>query len=410
MPAPDVAEMQPSDCAALVEKDRRLMLAAKWAAADAAREFCLPKCYHDLGTDWHFREKLRISPEQEKRLREVAASFVKENERVHNQVGHMLERWPSNSWPRDDARRIKERWEQQAEAARKQIEEILTPAQVAACKRRFLAEMMPRFRLDEEEPKTLGLTAGQKAKFAELRAELDRRLHELKQDSGAQCFAMFKPEQQTKLREAVEKEERAAEEMPKEWTHPICGGWWFSPGYKRAYPVVLPVYMDLREATVRKELGLTPDQEKDLRAISATFVARIQEEIDHQRQYAPRPADAANEYSKQVDRKQMEMIKDIRRKVETLLTPKQLAAIKEINYRTKILWTWFVQKPCPVAILWLSPELIKEIGPTKKQQAALEAIRDHFWQTQRELEDEINHKFLDVLTPKQQGHLLDESE
>ena len=107
-------------------------------------------------------------------------------------------------------------------------------------------------------------------------------------------------------------------------------------------------------ASVREGLGLSSNQEKQLHAISAAYSA-----IE--------PWRRAN------SREHAGVIKDVRQKVDAVLTPKQLAALKEIVYRSTIYNTCFVFGFAQVGMgRQVSPELIKEIQPTKQQLTVLE--------------------------------------
>ena len=138
------AEMQPSDCAEALAKKRfdEDKRNRGEAFTTAREEFSLPDFYSRLSEDAELREKLHVSAEQERILRVIPRSFAIENEKVYNRLGYLLTACPTASWPSQAASILRMHEQEQVKAAHEKIEDILTPEQVAACKRQFLADMM----------------------------------------------------------------------------------------------------------------------------------------------------------------------------------------------------------------------------------------------------------------------------
>jgi hypothetical protein len=337
--------------------------------------------YWGLGCDPHLREAMRLSEEQAKGLREISAKSAKEDQASGlGEIVRQLNLQPTKEKEQLLLNEMRQKQEELAKAARKRIEAVLTPPQLATCRKRSMAAVIESYFCGTEGPDAIGATPGEWEELAKLDTEWRHRMHRLHQDFGAKCVAVFSPEQLKKLWTAIQREKISVEQPPR-WKAPL--GDEKKQGQttptQRAKPqppceldtLTLPVYKDLEEAAVRKELGLTADQEKALRAISTKFVA----------------AETGSEASD-----------DVRQRVDALLTPKQLATLKEIHFRGTIVTMTF------------APEIVEEVGLTDRQKAALKTLDRNLQRQMWALNCEMNDRFLAVLSPAQLRRIGEEAD
>ena len=150
-----------------------------------------------------------------------------------------------------------------------------------------------------------------------------------------------------------------------------------------AYLAALPRYRELARETVRKDLGLTADQQKELAQIASKFGAD-QGEIE--KKATEQPA----EWWKSRETLQTE----VGRRIEGLLTPQQLTALK--NVRVRDVSPFYVQS---------DPYVQDKIGLSEPQRAAMREIVRGEEEKGFNREQEIYGKLLGLLTPQQQEKL-----
>ena len=160
-----------------------------------------------------------------------------------------------------DARmKARAQWDaEQQKSIRTQVEAILTPRQSQMLQWFGLCEAAYG-RLNELDPnlsKKLGLTKEQQLALSSVRKEANDRMHRYLKENQDKMLAVLSPEQRTRL--------RAAALGP---LRPIgyAGNAMKIPG--RAEPILIPSlfpYRDFSDASLRKALGLTADQQTRVR-------------------------------------------------------------------------------------------------------------------------------------------------
>ncbi|MGD0516837.1 MAG: hypothetical protein ABSA26_04815, partial [Thermoguttaceae bacterium] len=346
----------------------------------APSEYISLPAYSFIGVP-KMRKQLGLSPQQEKKLREISAAFIAEEQKFEPEV--------MNISPKDREAKVaefKRKFEELRTNGRKQIEEVVTPQQLDACKKLVFPLMAYGMLFDPQVIKIIEITPEQKEKLKQLSKEMGRGWERESQDKTERGLALLSPEQLQKLRVEVERHyleihEPVIEEPGTENTYsgsvtvsvgtltltagPTDYAIWSPAGSETETGmdsetdfVSLSVYENLGMAEVRKTLGLNADQEKQLKEIasnSRTEMKKLNQAL--QKQLAPEEQQQPNQREfqfragtengaksdqaeKERQRKQREfrresarLTKDVRQKIEALLTPQQLAGLKDILFR-----------------------------------------------------------------------------
>ena len=129
--------------------------------------------YQSLG-DSGLREDLGLSPEQEKRLREVATKFRAEQGKFEDSLNKLPQK--EQEAKREEAGKW-ENWRKTIEPVRKRVERILTPEQFGAFKKRVISQQIFFMLADPASLATwIGASREQSEKLRRLADDIDRRL------------------------------------------------------------------------------------------------------------------------------------------------------------------------------------------------------------------------------------------
>jgi hypothetical protein len=132
--------------------------------------FPLP-VYWALGADPNFRGAVHLSAQQEKNLRELSDRCTEERQRLWRESQGPFDALRPDEQEGAFLKRTLQHREKLAREFRGQIEEVLAPAQIAACKRRSLAGVLAQVLSDPENLEQLRLTREQREKFSGAGAE-----------------------------------------------------------------------------------------------------------------------------------------------------------------------------------------------------------------------------------------------
>ena len=279
--------------------------------------------------------------------------------------------------------------------------------------------------VDPDALKAVGVTLEQLDKLWQLKEESDRQAKEELQQRQKELLATLSAPQREKLRAEVERVYRQKYEPAEETGgttyvftatfDPASSGTTTSSGtlsaedaalysgativdgstlkFDAAMPVSstdavdaelsLPVYEWLGQADVRKQLGIGAAQQRQLAEIAKQYRAD-QEDLARKSQKV-QPADFR--------RSDLALTKEVARQIESLLSRRQLAALKDIVFRetaADVLDDFSVQE---------------KIGLTERQKAALKEISRAAIQRIRRGGAENYEKLLAILTPQQQEKL-----
>ncbi len=364
-----------------------------------------------------FRDELQVSPAQTAKLREISAQGNAE-------LGKIV--WPLckavvQSWPRQRGTEVPQLHsvEQIQKAAAKSIEEVLTPRQTEAYKDRTFPFRAYSVLRHPEVVETLGLTRAQRGQLRQLDPELRRQTQWQWQQLAQRLLALVTPEQQGKLRAELADEVHSVQAT---WAggamsamierHWMRSAWSFAPS-SLIYPgmdvvpaaqgeqlflltedsgLELPIYGELGQAAVRRELGLSAAQEARLRELSAECQEQMEKRIAEARKMTP--AEIKRAAIEQQPRE--EAARGVfRGQVEDLLSPQQLAALKEITFRGSVFRV-------------LIPAIEAKIGVTAQQNGRLLGVANQ-WRTGNEaLKRATVDQSVRILTPAQRQQVRSE--
>jgi hypothetical protein len=139
----------------------------------------------------------------------------------------------------------------------------------------------------------------------------------------------------------------------------------------------LPIYDDLSNGLVRKTLGLSLDQRKQLQKIADAYRTKMEG-----------PATQS-----QIETKRARLEDEVRPQIERLLTPQQLATLNDIRFRTTL----------PTALA--DPKVQEKMELSREQQESLVRIRQELDEMRFRVEQERHIKASALLTSEQREKL-----
>jgi len=166
--------------------------------------------------------------------------------------------------------------------------------------------------------------------------------------------------------------------------------------------LMVPGYWLLGQEHVQKEIGLKEDQKEKLRAISKDYYEQMRQ--GYQRQTAvdwqklseeerKKRLEAMRARSAKLRKQRQEMVEKFKKRVERVLTDKQLSALKEIEFRRR------------AGYMLRNQRVLEAIGLSEKQQARLKNQQERLSAQMRAVQKKAAEKALGVLTPDQMKEL-----
>ncbi len=233
--------------------------------------------------------------------------------------------------------------------------------------------------------KLMGITREQTEQQRELRKEWSRQTAQKYQEYSVRSMAVLSQQQRDKLRPEVEEQYRKRHEPS-----PEGAAVWVCADVEEdtaadTDEMVLPVYENLGQADVRKTLGMSATQDEQLREIATKCQAELKKLKQETQQL---PTAERNRTWPEFQRKSLQIAKDVRPQIETLLTAEQLTALRDIVYRSE-------------GAAWLSePRTQDELGLSQEQKASLGRLRKEWDEDRERLFQEMSEKWLAVFTPR----------
>ena len=384
-------------------------------------DFSLP-VYSRLG-DREVRKQLGLSPEQVAKLREASAKLEAEFQKVAQNEWEKVQKLPRNQRHAKDAEtsRKLEQWREQHKGpVAKAVEKIITAQQLDAYKKLAFPSAANYLLTDAAVLKPIAATPKQRERLKQLDTEFTREYQRWEQQSVDRLLAVLSPEQKAKLRAAIERREHQMTELPAgalpagavvqepaesqggvlhvfistyaySSSSSPDGGETFGPYLRLPTP-----YEGLADGAVRKQLGWSTVQEKRLRGISGKYTKLIEDFSDEMAEASKRkltPEERQRHLPEFLRKNQEEQDKEgnICRQIADLLTPKQAAALKEIDFRAAV----------PIA-LW-HRGVQRTVGMTEDQKARLNRIANQLREDQALAGRATDEKSLALLTPAQSG-------
>ena len=152
----------------------------------------------------------------------------------------------------------------------------------------------------------------------------------------------------------------------------------------------IPGLEALASPHVQRQLELVDEQKQQLRQIARAFVQQMQQSMAEVQQL---PMEERRERIAELQQKMRKRAEDVRRQVEGILVPEQMAVLDKFNRRAR-----------RDAVL-KNPQVLGQLGLSEQQKKKLRHVHEEMQQRLRELEDEMLHKILDVLTSEQADKL-----
>jgi hypothetical protein len=277
--------------------------------------------------DEAIRRELKLSDEQEQKLREIAINY---STQLENLSGQMTVSYSQPAPQGLEAKKLGEEFKRQAKKLAEQIEKVLTSAQLEALKTFVVQEMAVQLVYSPASDEKLGLSEEQKMEFARLAKEMNDKRWQAEQKIQEKMLAVLNPQQREKLMTEV------------------AG---ISMG-----PVIFP-YPDgqiqfttdpeLIGGDIRQQLGLSDGQKNKLQAITKKYSEMASKELPGYKQQVL-AANAGNQktpptHDQQVNRDEQqriqEMAKQMHKENAAVLSPEQLSKYKEVCLNN-LLVTW----------------------------------------------------------------------
>ena len=154
--------------------------------------------------------------------------------------------------------------------------------------------------------------------------------------------------------------------------------------------LLLPGFRELRTESVEKELELTDEQKEKLKVIGQEYYDQMRRDWTG---FGGMSAEDRKKRLADIRRKNVERTKQMRKRIEDVLSPDQLERLKQINLRTR------------AAAALAEPRVLEELQISEAQRKRLNQIRTQLQERIRRLREESLGETLDVLTPEQREKL-----
>lgn len=263
-------------------------------------------------------------------------------------------------------------WRQQLDdEVRRQIEAVLTPQQLQNLKTLSFPGYAVQLLCDPEVRQKIGMSPKQEDRLRAAGREILTWFQEGRLDLNEKVWALLTPPQQAAVADVVKRQ------GPTSAVLAICME--LGPDFNK----VIPDYPMLAELPVRKHLGLTPEQERQLEAAVADTVTKLNSALQEE---AGRPP----------GKRQMsfgDVAAEGKRRVEAILTPQQLRTLGQIDFHRKV-------------VLALGyPEKRQAIAMSDQQTADYQRLVKETDEAFSRSSHEIVGVVLQILTPDQREQL-----
>ena len=154
--------------------------------------------------------------------------------------------------------------------------------------------------------------------------------------------------------------------------------------------LTIPGHVPLSMEGVRRDIGLTPEQNQQLKAVSETYVASMQQLGKSFQELSP------EEQQKQLkDTKDQvaQLARNAQRKAEAILTPQQLKAVEKIAFQLS------------AAGALSDPGLQEKLGLSPKQRQQLTAVYEQAGEKMQQLQRDTAAQVIQLLDEDQAAEL-----
>jgi Spy/CpxP family protein refolding chaperone len=349
--------------------------------------------YNDLSREEN-RKELKISSEQEKKLRDICGNYFKQLSIIQGNIQKEFE----NLTPEDNSKKNSElelKHREDIKNVRKQIDELLTPEQLATLKSTAVGNHFGRLLSDQRTAKNIGVSEEQLKQLTQLRegvAEKEEfeRLSKIIKQNEQKMLTVLTPQQWEKIKQNLDKSEADNAGLVFISTNQV--------------PVEL---IEVYDPDVRKELAINAEQQTKLDAILVQSESQTQELIklaDNSNKNLPAKEQAAN--PDELQQKLQNLNAQNRKQIEEALTPRQLAELKKFALQRKFIHSLYMLR-------WglgsnTQPGILDRIGASEKQKAELRRLTEENNRLSRKNLRETGEKAMKILSPQQQEYLLDD--
>ena len=315
--------------------------------------------------------ELNLTEEQKKRLSEIVAGFLVE-QRPSLESSSLAE--------------LQQNSDRLNRETCKQMDAVLTPQQLQKLKDIDLHLNAFEILLNPAELAKLGISARQqlerRRRAVDAMNEMRRKIGQVSQEINAKAMAVLTPQQRVRLQEEV-----------------FRPGWNSLGMFHAADLAGVPVPRfdpfpepDLRTEGVAKELKLTATQQDQVRAVMKEHEEQSKE-LSRQWRALSKESNAnwreLRNDRLSVSQKSQQLVADLRKRTEALLTPQQLASYRDMAVRN-------------VAIHVLRDEqTLWKIGTRKEQNEALRRLEQESIERPQQIQREMADAALKLFTPAQ---------
>lgn len=334
-------------------------------------EGALPVPFATYAIIWQprWQEELGLSAKQKDSLRSIHAEAMAENKARREEFKKLS--------PEERQAEVKARagktapWRRQlVDESRTRIEAVLTPQQLQEMKDFYFPRYAVGLLYGAEIRREIGLDPQQEGQFRRVARERLARIQAASIDKAEKQWDMLTQEQQALLPEVVRRQGPTSAILSIAW----------ELGFDMDNAV--PGYPILAEAPVRKRVGLSDEQEKQLNAVVAACAERRRTARQEKLAGKASHPDALGLWED-----------DAKKQVEAILTSEQLAKFNEIEFRRK------------VALALSYPKKREKVGITEQQLADFERLEQETHARQYRIDCEMLDRALESLTPEQEEQL-----
>jgi len=329
--------------------------------------------------DPSIRKEMKLSAEQDEKLRKISAAFALEYQKLHQEIKRQEEEnLPAKEMQKKSAdydRNVN----QLIKDCRKQIEDVVTLPQLDVYKKRALPMMLMTLLFDPKVEKAIGITREQLEKSR--RGSGAEGVVQQWQERIDRTLALLNPEQQARFRTELlqykpEAHEPMAEDRESAYAWPIN-------------TAMLSIQLDGRNT-----LGLSAEKLGKLKTVESRYNAEVKKLRLEERKLAPEERER-NGHEHEYWQKHVRATREARRQIMALLTPEQVKALGDLICRQE------------AGLLSISVVQDK-IGLNDQQKTALKRLSQESSDKFSLAQQKMQEKSLDVFTPQQQKQLREE--
>jgi hypothetical protein len=337
----------------------------------------VPSAAYAITWQPQWQEELGLSDEQKKELAAINAKAVAEAEEHAGQFKKLSpeeQQAEVNTWAGKSAP-----WRQQLDREIcREIERVLTPQQLQTVKDFMFPRYVVGLLYDAKVRQEVGFTPEQEDRLRSLAKDRLAKFQEVWMEQAEKLWNMLTPQQQAALPEVVKHQGPTSAALSIAW----------DLGFE--LDNIAPGHPMLGEAPVRKRLGLSAEQESQWHAITTDFSAG-QAELRQEQAAAKTQAS-----QRELEVKESALHIRATQQVEAVLTPEQLAAVKEIDFHRR------------AALALHYPEKRRTVGITPEQDAEMQRLEEQTHERLYDIDCEMLDRALEIPTPRQQEQLREE--